>query len=184
MRGGSDDEALRRRAADGDPDAFGALVERHAGAARRVARAVLDDPHDADDAAQEAFLAAWRSIGRYDPRQPFEPWLVRIVVNEARDLRRRRTVRMTTSIPLATPAGSPGPERDADAALLGDRLRGALAALPERQRLVVMLFDAEGWAHAEIAGLLGLPEGTVRSDLHHGRRALRDALAGLWKERA
>jgi RNA polymerase sigma-70 factor (ECF subfamily) len=60
----------------------------------------------------------------------------------------------------------------------------ALAGLPERQRMVVMLFDAEGWAHGEIGGLLGIPDGTVRSELHHARRALRQALEGLWKERS
>ena len=184
MRGGPDDAELARRAAEGDADAFGVLVDRHAGPARRVARAVLDDPHDADDAAQEGFLAAWQAIDRYDPRQPFAPWLLRIVINEARDLRRRRKVRTTTSIPLSVEAAGQSPEAATDAALIGDRLRVALAGLPERQRMVVMLFDAEGWAHGEIGGLLGIPDGTVRSELHHARRALRQALAGLWKERS
>ena len=184
MRGGTDDAHLARLAADGDPDAFGALVERHAGPARRVARTILDDPHDADDAAQDGFLAAWRAIDRYDPRQPFAPWLLRIVINEARDLRRRRTVRSTTSIPPSFEAAGLSPEAATDAALMGDRLRAALGTLPERQRMVVMLFDAEGWAHAEIGALLGVPEGTVRSDLHHARRALRQSLEGLWKERS
>ena len=183
MRGGSEDELLALRAAAGDPDAFGQLVERHAGPARRVARTILDDPHDADDAAQEGFLAAWQAIGRYDPRQPFAPWLLRIVINEARDLRRKRTVRTTTDIPPALEARGRRPDAEADAALIGDRLRTALAALPERQRMVVMLFDAEGWAHAEIGGLLGIPDGTVRSELHHARRTLRQSLEGLWKER-
>ncbi|MCU0256216.1 MAG: sigma-70 family RNA polymerase sigma factor [Vicinamibacterales bacterium] len=184
MRGGPDDAELARRAAEGDADAFGVLVDRHAGPARRVARAVLDDPHDADDAAQEGFLAAWQAIEKYDPRQPFAPWLLRIVINQARDLRRRRTVRTTTSIPLSVEASGPSPEAATDAALIGDRLRVALAGLPERQRMVVMLFDAEGWAHGEIGGLLGIPDGTVRSELHHARRALRQTLEGLWKERS
>jgi len=174
---------LARKAADGDTEAFGALVERHAGTARRMARTILQDPHDADDAAQEGFLAAWQAIDRYDPRQPFAPWLLRIVVNEARDLRRKRRVRATSDIPRSYEAGGRGPDADADAALIGDRLRTALATLPERQRMVVMLFDAEGWAHAEIGRLLGIPDGTVRSDLHHARRALRQSLDGLWKER-
>ena len=184
MRGGPDDAELARRAAKGDSDAFGELVDWHAGSARRVARTVLDDPHDADDAAQEGFLAAWQAIDKYDPRQPFAPWLLRIVINEARDLRRRRVVRTTTSIPLSVEAPGQSPEAAADAALIGDRLRVALAGLPERQRMVVMLFDAEGWAHAEIGGLLGIPDGTVRSELHHARRALRQSLEGLWKERS
>jgi RNA polymerase sigma-70 factor (ECF subfamily) len=184
MRGGPDDAPLARRAAEGDSDAFGVLVDRYAGSARRMARTVLDDSHDADDAAQEGFLAAWLAIDKYDPRQPFAPWLLRIVINEARDLRRRRTVRTTTSIPLSVEARGLSPEAATDAALIGDRLREVLATLPERQRMVVMLFDAEGWTHGEIAGLLGVPDGTVRSELHHARRALRQSLEGLWEERS
>ena len=69
------------------------------------------------------------------------------------------------------------PERETDRSLLRARLTEALAQLPERQRIAVTMFDAEGYAHAEIAALLGVPEGTVRSDVFHARRALRDALA-------
>jgi RNA polymerase sigma-70 factor (ECF subfamily) len=108
---------------------------------------------------------------------------LRIVINEARDLRRKRTVRTTSEIPPSYVAPGRGPDADADAALVGERLREALATLPERQRMVVTLFDAEGWAHTEIGGLLGIPQGTVRSDLHHARRTLRQSLDGLWKER-
>lgn len=179
----SDDAALARRAAQGDAAAFGELVRRLGPTARRVARAVLDDPDDADDAAQEGLLAAWRAIERFDPGRPFAPWLMQVVVNQARDLRRRRGVRAATAIPADLPAAGRGPDQQAGDALLRDRLRAALAALPERQRLVVTLFDAEGWAHAEIAALAGVPEGTVRSDLHQARRALRSALGTLWKER-
>src|SRR3989454_3451102 len=69
----------------GDRAAFGVLAERYAGVARRVARAVLGDPDDADDAAQDALLSALVKLDQYDPRRPFGPWLLRIVANAATD---------------------------------------------------------------------------------------------------
>src|SRR5437773_1426955 len=74
-----DEAELATRARAGDRAAFGRLVERFAPQARRVARAVLQDPHDADDAAQDAFLAALVKLDQYDPRRPFGPWLMQIV---------------------------------------------------------------------------------------------------------
>jgi RNA polymerase sigma-70 factor (ECF subfamily) len=76
--------------------------------------------------------------------------------------------------------GGPRPDTEAVRSELGDRLRAALAELPERRRTAVVLFDVEGYSHAEIAGILGIPEGTVRSDVFHGRRHLRALLAD-WK---
>jgi RNA polymerase sigma-70 factor (ECF subfamily) len=127
----------------GDRPAFGALVERYAGVARRVAWAILGNADDADDAAQDAMLSALVKLDQYDPRRPFGPWLLRIVANAATDRRRRRSVRRTA----------------------------------------LVLFDVEGYSHAEIAAILGIPEGTVRSEVFHGRRRLR-ALLGDWKEEA
>lgn len=176
------DAELAAQAAAGNADAFGQLVERHAPAARRVARLFLRDDDDADDAVQDGLLSAWRALGRFDTARPFRPWLLRIVLNSARDLRRRRVVRKTEQLPDAQASLSPGPERDTDRVLLRARLDTALATLPERQRLAVMLFDAEGYPHAEIAALLGVPEGTVRSDVFHARRALRKLLASFLEE--
>jgi RNA polymerase sigma-70 factor (ECF subfamily) len=147
-----------------------------------VALSILRDEHDADDAAQDGLVAAWRALERFDPARPFRPWLVRIVVNAARDLARRRAVRQTEPVPPGTPASGASPEQDTQRALLRERLRRALATLPERQRLVVTLFDAEGFSHAEIAELVGAPEGTVRSELFHARRALREELGVLREE--
>jgi RNA polymerase sigma-70 factor (ECF subfamily) len=103
------DADLARRAASGDSDAYGQLVDRHAAAARRLARTVLQNAEDADDAAQEAFLLAWRHIARYDPARPFAPWLMRIVMNAAADLRRKRRVRTTEQIPASTLSDSASP---------------------------------------------------------------------------
>ena len=175
------DADLAQRAATGDSDAYGELVGRHAAAARRLARTVLQNADDADDAAQEAFLLAWRNIARYDPARPFTPWLMRIVMNAAADLRRKRRVRTTEPIPASALSASASPEEETDRTLFNAQLEAALAELPERQRVAVVLFDAEGYAHADIAAMLGVPEGTVRSDVFHARRALRQAL-GAFKE--
>lgn len=173
---------LAARAGKGDPDAFGELVERYAPMARRVAYAILEDREDADDAAQEGFLSAWQAIARFDARRAFRPWLMQIVVNAARDLRRRRRVREAEPLETVSTAARENPAREAGDLDLGERLKAALATLPERQRLAVTLFDAEGYAQAEIAAMLGVPEGTVKSDVFHGRRALRKALGSVKEE--
>jgi RNA polymerase sigma-70 factor (ECF subfamily) len=174
---GITDTELAALAAAGDGDAFGELIERYAPPARRVTKAILADPHDADDAAQDGFLSAWRHLSRFDGTRPFGPWLMRIVINAAQDFRRRRVVRTTEPLPEDRAGGTETPEESTARAMLRKSLTEALAALPERQRLAVVLFDAEGYSHAEISKLLGVAEGTVRSDVFHARRTLRTALA-------
>ena len=158
------------------------LVDRYADAVRRVTLAVLHHPDDADDAAQDAFLSALVKLPQYDPRRPFRPWLMRIAVNAATDRRRRRAVRRAEPLDGYLPSGETLPDADADRRALGQRLRVALATLPERRRLAVVLFDVEGYTQAEIGQILGVPEATVRSDVFHARRALRVLLAA-WKEK-
>ncbi|HEU5259969.1 MAG TPA: RNA polymerase sigma factor [Gemmatimonadales bacterium] len=178
-----DEHALVARALAGDRAAFGALVERYAGVIRRVARAVLGDPDDADDAAQDALLSALVKLQQYDPRRPFGPWLLRIVANAATDRRRRRKVRRAGPLDPGLVAGGTRPDTAAERRVLSERLRQALAELPERRRIAVVLFDVEGYSHAEIATVLGIPEGTVRSEVFHARRRLRVLLADWQEER-
>ncbi len=170
------DAALAVRAAAGDRDAFGALVERYQAPVRRLTRAVTGDVHDADDAAQDAFLSALDRIETYDVARPFGPWLMRIATNAAIDLVRRRTVRRADALDERSPSRGPTPATDAESAEIRAKLTSALRDLPERQRVAVTLFDVEGYSHAEIAAVLEIPEGTVRSDVFHARRALRVAL--------
>lgn len=179
---GVPDSDLVARLVQGDEEAFARLVAEHGPAARRLARLVLRDANDADDAVQDGLLAAWRSIARFDPRRPFRPWLMRIVLNAARDLRRRRTVRQTQVLAGDEASREASPDRQAGRALLRARLQEALATLPERARVAVTLFDAEGYSHGEIAELLDVPEGTVRSDVFHARRNLRVLLAPFLEE--
>ena len=170
------DAALAVRAAAGDREAFGALVERHQAAVRRLTRAVTGDAHDADDAAQDAFLSALDRIETYDASRPFGPWLMRIATNASIDLVRRRAVRRTDALDERAASRVPSPASDAEAAEIRAKLEAALTQLPERQRVAVTLFDVEGFSHAEISAVLEVPEGTVRSDVFHARRTLRVAL--------
>lgn len=176
-----EDAELAARAFAGDREAFGELVQRYAGQARRVARAVLGNEADADDAAQDGFLAALRNLGRYDPSRPFGPWLMRVVSNAATDRRRRRKVRATEEVPPETRDSGPGPDGLATRREFNAALERALATLPERRRIAVVLFDVEGYSHDEVAAALKIPVGTARSDVFHARRALRKALAG-WEQ--
>jgi len=181
MGNSAEDKDLVAQTLAGERDAFGVLVDRYAAQARRVARAVLGDPDDADDAAQDGFLSALVKLAQYDAGRPFGPWLMRIVANAATDRRRRRNVRRAEPLDPALVGGGPRPDALAIRNELGERLRNALGELPERRRTAVVLFDVEGYSHAEIAGILGIPEGTVRSEVFHARRRLRTLLED-WKE--
>ena len=166
-------------AQQGSESAFAALVRLHHRRAYAVARAIVLSHEDAEDAVQEGFLHAYRALDRFRSDQPFGAWLNRIVANAALDLVRRRKVRDADELPdnVALPFRDPG-----EADELRNRLSQALTRLTERQRAVIVLHDVEGFTHGEIGGMLGIPEGTARSDLHHARAALRRLLKDFRSE--
>jgi len=130
---------LAVQATAGDRDAFGALVERHQAAVRRLTRAVTGDAHDADDAAQDAFLSALDRIETYDASRPFGPWLMRIATNASIDLVRRRTVRRPmrwTSGPLARADAGLRRRGGGDPGAAGCGTRGAAGAAAGRRDVV------------------------------------------------
>ena len=170
------ERALVLAAQEGSGEAFAGLVRLHQQRAYAVARAVVLTHEDAEDAVQEAFLHAYKAIARFRPDQPFGAWLHRIVANAALDVTRRRKVRDADALPetVASPFRDPAVDGD-----LRARLDRALGGLGERQRAVIVLHDVEGFKHAEIGRMLGIPEGTARSDLHHARAQLRRALSDV-----
>lgn len=174
-----EERALVLAAQGGDSAAFAGLVRRHQRRAYAVARAIVLSHDDAEDAVQEGFLHAFRALERFRPEQAFGAWLHRIVANAALDIARRRKVRDADELPetLSSPHRDP-----AEADELRTRLSAALETLGERQRAVIVLHDVEGYKHAEIGALLGIPEGTARSDLHHARAHLRRQLGNLRSE--
>lgn len=170
------EHALVIAAQRGDAEAFAALVRLHQRRAYAVARSIVLTHEDAEDAVQEGFLHAYRALDRFLPDQAFGAWLHRIVANAALDITRRRKVRdaeMLTET-IASPFRDP-----AESDELRRRLIDALQLLGDRQRSVIVLHDVEGFKHAEIGQMLGIPEGTARSDLHHARARLRQALSGV-----
>lgn len=179
---GVTEPGLAQAAQRGDAEAFGRLVTSYAVTARQVAYAVVGNWDEAEDVVQEAALAAWQAIAGFDPSRPFRPWFLRIVSNAALDQLRRRKVRETEALSETVAARGPTPETWTDRMLLRERISLALRGLPERQRVAVMLFDLEGYSHLEVAQILAVPEGTVRSYVFHARRALRRALGSLKEE--
>ena len=176
-----DEPALVTRALAGDRTALGVLVTRFAAPVRRLAYAILRDADEADDAAQDGVLQALVKLDRYDPTRPFGPWLMRIVANAAIDRRRRRAVRDTTELEEGLTGGGPLPDVEVDRLALRQRLAMALDKLPQRYRMALVLFDVEGYSQAEIAEILGVAPGTVRSAVFHARRRLRRWLED-WRE--
>jgi RNA polymerase sigma-70 factor, ECF subfamily len=173
----SDEEReLVRLARNGDERGFAGLVRLHQRRAYIVARSIVMTHEDAEDAVQEGFLRAHQALDRFDPAQTFGAWLNRIVANAALDLARRRKVRNAEELSESIPATFRDP---AEGGELRERLRLALAQLPDRARSVIVLHDIEGFTHAEIGEMLGIPGGTARSDLHHARQKLRVLLGNL-----
>jgi RNA polymerase sigma-70 factor (ECF subfamily) len=176
VRTPDEERALAKAARDGDQSAFAGLVRLHQRRAYLVARAIVTVHEDAEDAVQDGFVRAHQAMNRFDTSQSFGPWLNRIVANAALDIARRRKVRSADELSEALRSPFRDPAEDAE---LKGRLADALAALPERARSVIVLHDVEGFTHAEIGEMLGIPGGTARSDLHHARQKLRGLLKDL-----
>ena len=163
----------------GQREAFSALVRMHERRAYAVARAIVVNHEDAEDAVQDGFLHAYRALDRFLPDQAFGAWLHRIVANAALDITRRRKVRDADELQetVASPFRDPAEGNE-----LRSRLTAALESLPERQRAVIVLHDVEGFKHSEIGTILSIPEGTARSDLHYARSHLRTILGEVRNE--
>jgi RNA polymerase sigma-70 factor (ECF subfamily) len=176
-----DDRGLLLRVQQGDADAFDALMRRYLPRARVMARRLMRDPDDADDLVQEAFLRVLEKIESFDAGRAFEPWFTRLLVNLGLDLKRKQIVRRTERHDPELFPGGARPDRDAERTELGQSLNRALERLPDRQRLIVSLFEVDGHSTEEVANMLNVSRVTVRWHLHQARRTLREALRG-WVE--
>jgi RNA polymerase sigma-70 factor, ECF subfamily len=164
----------------GEAEAFDLLVRRYMRTGYAVAFRVVGHREDAEDVVQEAFLAALANIGSFDTGRKFGPWFHRIVVTRGLNFRKSRGRRATEALDDAGIASrDPGPAAAAERDGLRTSVAEALGRLPERQRMVVQLFELDGFSGAEIAGMLGISPGTVRWYLHEARQALRGMLAHL-----
>jgi RNA polymerase sigma-70 factor (ECF subfamily) len=172
-----DEPALVERVRRGDTRAFDALVSRYMRRAFAVAWRLLGNREDAEDLVQEAFMTVLRKIDTFEPGRAFSPWFFRLLVNRGLNARKSRALRTTAELPEDAAAAGASPERAAERAELRGRLRTAMDGLPDRQRVIVELFELEGFAGGEIAEILEISDGTVRWHLHEARKTLRQVLA-------
>lgn len=188
-----DDESLVRALRAGDAGAFEALMRRYNRRLYRVARSMLRDAAEAEDAVQEAYLSAYRSADGFRAQAMVSTWLTRIVVNECMT-RLRRSARRNNIVPIVASASQPPDERsdmceepaDAgeggpDRALMRTQMRALLErkidALPGDFRTVFMMREVEELSVEETAQCLGIPEATVRSRHFRARGMLRESIA-------
>ncbi|HLG01807.1 MAG TPA: RNA polymerase sigma factor [Acidimicrobiia bacterium] len=168
----TDDAALARAAAGGNQRALETLLERHFDLIHAVCRRVTGHPDDALDATQEALISMSRHIGRWDERARFTTWLYRVATNAALDELRRRKRRPVPSDSLAEPTGAAF-ESGVDARLDVD---AALTTLSPEFRAAVVLRDLCDLEYDDIAEVLDVPIGTVRSRIARGRAAIAEEL--------
>ena len=183
----TEEQALVQRARQGDEEAFAALVEVNQRRLYNLTLRMTGNPDDAADLCQEAFLNAWKGLGRFQGESSFSTCLYRLTNNACIDNLRREKRRVNLSMTLSLdddqavrqaelPDERFSPHRQAEQRELRETLRAGLAALPEEHRQVLVLRELEGFSYGEIAQLTGVEEGTVKSRLARARLALRNYL--------
>jgi RNA polymerase sigma-70 factor, ECF subfamily len=187
-QGAGSDADLAKRVAAGEHAAFEVLMRRHNQQLFRTARAILRDDAEAEDALQEAYLQAYRTIGAFRGEAKLSTWLARVVANEALQ-RLRKGARRAAIVPIQAGADmdlveqlpdsrmDKQPEAGAERAQMRKLLERRIDALPEAYRPVFMLRAVEELSVEETAAVLGIPEATVRSRFFRARSLLREALA-------
>ena len=184
--------ALIHRSLDGDLDAFNGLVDLHQRAVYNLCLRMLGSPAAAEDAAQDAFLSAYRAMRGFRGTA-FRPWMMRIAANACTDELRRRQRRPTSSLDAPLPGTGEsldvadtvaGPEVEALRGEQAAAIQAALLKLPSDQRLAVILCDMQGYAYEEIAAAMRCSVGTVKSRISRGRDKLRRELGPLMREQS
>jgi RNA polymerase sigma-70 factor, ECF subfamily len=178
----SRDRLLVERALAGELDAFNDLVIEYQGYLFAICIRVVGDREAAADAVQDAFFKAYKNLSRFRG-DAFRAWLTRIAINAATDVLRERKRKPADPYPeweddaWQPPSGEQDdPEREAIRRARGKVLTEALSGINDDQRTAIVLFDVEGYDYQEIADIMGVSLGTVKSRIHRGRLALRLSL--------
>jgi RNA polymerase sigma factor (sigma-70 family) len=174
----NDVESLARAAAGGDPAAVDALLAAVGPDVLRMCARFLPNRQDAEEACQDTLLALARGIGRFEGRSSFRTWLHRLAANRARSTYQRLRRRFETESGWVVLPDRPDPRRTSVVAGTRLDLLDALASLPPDLAESVTLRDVLGLSYREIADLQQVPEGTVKSRIHEGRRRIRSHLVG------
>lgn len=173
------DEWLMAQVTLGKREHVAPLVRRYAGPLLSFIRHLVRDPHRSEELFQEVFLTVWLKRAQYEIGRPFRPWLYAIALNRCRAEFRGRGEECVSlnGDGVAPPAdASPSPEESAVATERAALVVTAVERLPVQQRTVVMLRVWQGMSYAEIASVMEVTEGTVRSHMHHALAALRQSL--------
>ena len=180
----------------GDAGAFDDLVRRHQTRVFRLSRRLLGDADAALDAAQEAFVKAWRALPRFKGEARFSTWLTRITINQCRnELRKRGTVKHTRPLSLddnvpgtdvrrsdSLQGSGPEPWAEARGQEVSDAFHEALATLDPEAREILVLKEVEALSYEDMAAVLDVPTGTIRSRLHRARAELRRRMEHVLKQ--
>lgn len=174
--------ALVQRVQQGDTEAFGTLVTAYEKTVYNLALRMVNDPQDAQDMSQEAFLKAYSSLGSFRGDSKFSVWLYRIVSNVCLDHLRKKSRRPARSLSLEDDEGEESqleipdtalsPEALLEQKLTRDAVRRGLQALPEEARQILLLREIQGMSYEEIADTLNLEAGTVKSRIFRARKRL------------
>jgi RNA polymerase sigma factor (sigma-70 family) len=183
-----DDTELTERLSRDLDGTFEVLVRAHVDRCYGIALRVLGDPHDAEEVAQDALVRAYRALAGYDAARIRElrlrAWLATIVVNLCRNRVRRHVLPTTPLAPLVEIGVEPAADAATDPAVLAsraadrERLEALLATLPDRYRIPIVLRHVDDLSYAELAEVLGRPEGTLKAQVSRGLAMLRAAVAG------
>jgi RNA polymerase sigma-70 factor (ECF subfamily) len=182
------DRALVTQARSGDPDAYGVLVERHSRIVFRLAFRMTGNREDAEDVVQDAFLRAYRQLGRFDQRAEFGTWLYRIATNRALDMIRVRRRQSSNAAPAGPdesdpleqlPGGNPSPERSAWSAELRGAVEDAMNQLSPTERAAFVLRHFEGMRIEEVGRALECRPGAAKHSVFRAVQKLRRALEPL-----
>jgi len=168
---------------EGNAASYAYLVSKYMKRVVSIAWGIIRNPDDAEDLAQEAFLKAYQTIGRFKSGEPFGPWIYRIVSNLALDVLKHRQRYRQEELPEAEAASRR--DRTDLPAMTGElarRIDMAIESLPEMQRIVARLYLVEEFNHSEISEMIGVSEGTVRSHLSLARGKLKNHLADLYED--
>lgn len=171
-----DDPALVEALRAGDPQAPHLLIERYQGVVFGLCYRMMGHRQDAEDAAQEAFVRALRSIGGFDPSRPLRPWLLEIAANRCRTALSRRARRPASASQTLADRADPRPALADPDDLAGELERGLQALRPE-YRMVFTLFHEQSLSYDEIAAAISRPVGTVKTWLHRARAQLAEDLS-------